>query len=130
MLRTGQLIHPASHPASQRRTGASLPGTLASPGTGLTPAGCPELQEHRPDRPLQRPNRVPSWAHANIRSMPTYSYTVAEYDPVTPWVVLGPLRRMTVELDADENFFEWAALAWPRPRYEVTLDPWQLSPER
>lgn len=45
MLRTGQLIHPASNPASQRRTGASLPGTLASPGTGLSPAGCPELQE-------------------------------------------------------------------------------------
>jgi len=41
MLRTGQLIHPASHPASRRRTGASLPGTLASPRTGLAPAGWP-----------------------------------------------------------------------------------------
>ena len=44
-LRTGQLLHPASHPASRRRTGASLPGTLASPRTGLPPAGCPELVE-------------------------------------------------------------------------------------
>ena len=44
-LRTGQLIHPASHPASRRRTEASLPGTLASPRTGLTPAGCPELAD-------------------------------------------------------------------------------------
>lgn len=34
---------PASHPASRPRTGASLPGTQASPRTGLTPAGRPEL---------------------------------------------------------------------------------------
>ena len=63
-------------------------------------------------------------------SVPTYSYTVAEHDPVKPWLVLGPLRRMTVDLDPDENFFEWAELAWPRVHYTVTLDPWQLSPER
>jgi hypothetical protein len=43
MLRTGQLLGPASHPASRPRTGALLPGTLASPRTGLTPAGCPQL---------------------------------------------------------------------------------------
>ena len=43
MLRTGQLFHPASNPASRPRTGASLPGTLASPRTGLAPAGCPQL---------------------------------------------------------------------------------------
>src|SRR6266568_2479532 len=43
MLRTGHLIHPASNPASQPSTGASLPGTLASPRAGLSPAGCPEL---------------------------------------------------------------------------------------
>src|ERR1039457_3814038 len=43
MLRTGHLIHPASHPASRPRTGASLPGTLASPRTGPPPAGCPQL---------------------------------------------------------------------------------------
>ena len=34
---------PAPHPASRPRTGASLPGTQASPRTGLTPAGRPEL---------------------------------------------------------------------------------------
>jgi hypothetical protein len=33
---------PASHPASRPRAGASLPGTQASPRTGLTPAGRPE----------------------------------------------------------------------------------------
>src|SRR5664280_2844216 len=43
MLRTGHLLRPASNPASRPRTGASLPGTLASPRTGLAPAGCPQL---------------------------------------------------------------------------------------
>jgi hypothetical protein len=43
MLRTGQLLGPASNPASRPRTGALLPGTLASPRTGLTPAGYPQL---------------------------------------------------------------------------------------
>ena len=43
MLRTGQLLGPAPHPASRPRTGALLPGTLASPRTGLAPAGCPQL---------------------------------------------------------------------------------------
>ena len=43
MLRTGQLLGPAPHPASRPRTGALLPGTLAPPRTGLSPAGCPQL---------------------------------------------------------------------------------------
>ena len=43
MLRTGQLLDPAPHPASRPRTGAPLPGTLASPRAGLAPAGCPQL---------------------------------------------------------------------------------------
>ncbi len=42
-LRTGRSLGPASHPASQPRTGAPLPRTRASPRTGLTPAGRPEL---------------------------------------------------------------------------------------
>jgi hypothetical protein len=33
----------ASTPTSRPTPGAALPGTLASPRTGLTPAGCPEL---------------------------------------------------------------------------------------
>jgi hypothetical protein len=40
---TARMSRPASHPASRPRTGASLPGTQASPRTGLTPAGRPEL---------------------------------------------------------------------------------------
>src|SRR6266487_5458966 len=50
MLRTGQLLTPsqglcrsASTPGSHPTPGAVLPGTLASPQTGLTPAGCREL---------------------------------------------------------------------------------------
>jgi hypothetical protein len=43
MLRTGHLIHPASTPAFRPTSGASLPGTLASPRTGLSPAGSREL---------------------------------------------------------------------------------------
>ena len=50
MLRTGRLRTPTrggcrstSTPASQPMPGAPLPRTLASPRTGLTPAGCPEL---------------------------------------------------------------------------------------
>src|ERR1035437_5971889 len=43
MLRTGHLLHPASTPASRPTPGASLPGTLASPRTGLSPAGSREL---------------------------------------------------------------------------------------
>src|SRR5713226_5523713 len=50
MLRTGQLLAPsqghrcsASTAGSRPPPGAALPGTLASPRTGLTPAGCREL---------------------------------------------------------------------------------------
>lgn len=43
MLRTGHLLRPASTPASQPTPGTSLPGTLASPRTGLPPAGYREL---------------------------------------------------------------------------------------
>src|SRR5215217_5328196 len=50
MLRTGQSpapstgrSSPASTPGSRPTPGAALPGTLASPRTGLPPAGCREL---------------------------------------------------------------------------------------
>src|SRR5271156_4638306 len=43
MLRTAKLLHPASDPAFRPTPGASLPGTLASPRTGLGPAGRREL---------------------------------------------------------------------------------------
>src|SRR5215208_4265824 len=50
MLRTGRLpaphrgrSSPASTPGSRPTPGVLLPGTLASPRTGLPPAGCREL---------------------------------------------------------------------------------------
>ena len=39
MLRTGQSLDPASTPVSRPDPEAPLPGTLASPRTGLSPAG-------------------------------------------------------------------------------------------
>ena len=42
-LQTARSLRPASHPSSRPRTEASPPGTQASPRTGLTPAGRPEL---------------------------------------------------------------------------------------
>src|ERR687886_136962 len=42
-LQTARSPPPRFAPASRPRTGASLPGTQASPRTGLTPAGRPEL---------------------------------------------------------------------------------------
>ena len=56
-----------------------------------------------------------------------YSYTVAEHDADCPWLVIGEIRRVTTELDEGTNFFDWARSEWPPDRYEVTLDPWQLS---
>jgi hypothetical protein len=43
MLRTGQLLHPASTQGSLPTPEVSLPGTRASPWTGLSPAGCHQL---------------------------------------------------------------------------------------
>ena len=41
-MQTARSLRPASHPASRPRTRTSLPGTQASPRTGLAPAGRPE----------------------------------------------------------------------------------------
>lgn len=56
--------------------------------------------------------------------MSSYSFTVTEYDPERPWIVLGTGRH-TVELEAGEDFFAWAAKQWPAARFTVQLDPWQ-----
>lgn len=60
--------------------------------------------------------------------VPTYAYTVAEHDPDRPWIVVGEIRHLTVELEPGISFYEWASREWPRPRYEVVPDPWQASP--
>jgi hypothetical protein len=41
--------------------------------------------------------------------MPTYSYSVAEHDPDRPWIIVGEIRHLSVELEAGVSFYEWAA---------------------
>jgi hypothetical protein len=65
---------------------------------------------------------------ANMCSVPTYRYTITEYDAARPWVSVGPLRRMTVELEDAEDFAVWAAQAWPRPRFQADLNREPLPP--
>ena len=60
--------------------------------------------------------------------MPEYRYTVTEYDPERPWIVLGSSHGQ-VTLPDDSGFFEWAQEHWPAPRWSVELDPWQLTPK-
>src|ERR687892_757374 len=65
MLQTGQSLAPsqglrrsASTAGSRPTPGAVLPGTLASPRTGLTPAGCRELVAQLRHHDLLRRNGV------------------------------------------------------------------------
>jgi hypothetical protein len=60
----------------------------------------------------------------------SYSFTVAEHDPERPWILVGEIRRLTVELEDGQGFYEWATREWPGPRFKVELDPWELSRER
>jgi hypothetical protein len=55
--------------------------------------------------------------------VPTFSYTVTEYDPKKPWLAISTSRRQ-VELDDAHSFVHWAHERWPAPRYTVQLDPW------
>src|SRR6266540_1521248 len=61
------LCHSASTTRISPAAGSQLPGTLASPQTGLTPAGCPELDArlHRTLLSFQRPSY---WTHGLFRS--------------------------------------------------------------
>ena len=60
--------------------------------------------------------------------MPTYSFTLTEYDPERPWIVVARHEHHTVELEEGVAFFAWARDQWPPPRWSIQLDPWQLSP--
>src|SRR5215218_10909526 len=60
---------PASTPGSRPTPGVLLPGTLASPRTGLPPAGCRELGARLPRRSLLSSLRRPSyWTHTPAES--------------------------------------------------------------
>jgi hypothetical protein len=95
----------------------------------------PEERRSRPsnsraDEARASPEWGEAWAVCEHVFVPTYSYSVAEHDPDRPWIVVGEIRRLTIELDEGANFYDWARMEWPPDRYEVTLDPWQLSPDR
>ena len=89
-LRTEQLLHPASTPASRPDPGASLPGTLASPRTGLTPAGCRELLarlRHGHPFMVMRPGY---WTHVDRGSVA--SKDLAQSDQLPPVMIEAPAR--------------------------------------
>jgi hypothetical protein len=60
--------------------------------------------------------------------VPEFRYTITEYDPQRPWLIVGPLRRMTVDLEEGEDFSTWAAQVWPRPRFQAQIEPEPLRP--
>jgi hypothetical protein len=60
--------------------------------------------------------------------VPEVRYTVAEYDPHQPWLLVGEIRRLTVQLEDTETFSAWAAHTWPAPRYKAELEPETLRP--
>lgn len=54
--------------------------------------------------------------------VPTFAFTVREYDPARPWVLTGE-RHVTVDAADEVDFRRWADETWPRARYRVELDP-------
>src|SRR5690606_21409475 len=77
-------IHPAPTPASQPKLGASLPGTLASPRTGLTPASHRELTvKLRHNNHLRLPWRPNFWTHTQ-GSVQRYALSVAHRRTAPP----------------------------------------------
>ena len=57
--------------------------------------------------------------------MREYRYTVVEHDPDRPWIVVGEIQHLSVELDEADHFAAWADQKWPGTRFAVTLDPGQ-----
>jgi hypothetical protein len=64
--------------------------------------------------------RLPFREHTFV---PTFAYTVTEYDLDKPWLAISTSHHQ-VELDDTRSFHEWASSHWPAPRYMVQLDPW------
>ena len=47
-------------------------------------------------------------------------FTVTEYDPAHPWIVVATVRD-SVELPNIGEFVAWARARWPEPRYAVRV---------
>jgi hypothetical protein len=58
--------------------------------------------------------------------MRDYGFTITEHDPELPWIVVASQHR-AVTLEDGASFFKWAGENWPRPRWTVELDPYQLA---
>jgi hypothetical protein len=56
-----------------------------------------------------------------------YRYIVVEHDAERPWIIVGEIQHLTIDLADSQSFYEWAARKWPGPRFDVQLDPWQLT---
>jgi hypothetical protein len=68
-------------------------------------------------------------AYANMCSfVREHRYTLIEYDSQRPWVVVGEIRRLSVELEDGQDFNLWAAQEWPAPRFRAKLQPGELAP--
>jgi hypothetical protein len=55
-----------------------------------------------------------------------WSCTLTRHEPERPWIIVAR-EHLTVELEDGVQFFDWARKAWPRGRFTVELDPWQLG---
>jgi hypothetical protein len=53
--------------------------------------------------------------------MPVFSFTLTEYQPDKPWLIVS-IGRDSVELEDGENFYDWAQEHYPNSRYRVELD--------
>src|SRR4029450_13622699 len=115
MLRTGRLpaphrgrSSPASTPGSRPTSGVLLPGTLASPRTGLTPAGCRELvaRLRRRTPPFGGPRRPSYWTHTPLNRQPfdiaaLLEQVASRWRNETPWPQVCA-SSTTVWLDRDK----------------------------
>jgi len=61
--------------------------------------------------------------------VPIISFTLHEYDPDQPWIITNSTRK-TIDLPSVLGFWTWVNETYPRPRWEVVPDPWQLEPAR
>ena len=97
---------PASTPGSRPTPGAALPGTLASPRTGLTPAGCRELvaRLRRGTPPFGGPRRPSCWTHilSESRSQSASRGHGVWQIPYRRYVALEAIDGPTTEVTTDE----------------------------
>jgi hypothetical protein len=60
--------------------------------------------------------------------VPQFRHVLRECDPDRPWVIVGDIQYLVVELEDRSAFRAWAAERWPAPRYVAELEPESLGP--